>query len=240
MFIQNYYLRFVFNLILFCSVLYLFSYVISRQHEWIFSSKYNKANHITGDISQNLDEKEEITQKNEQFETTPETTTIKKDNDPLVKNRFENIYKNRIWSDLGGGSGAGSTINYTDSVRSILREVINEYSIESMLDAPCGSFIWMPLMLRNVSEDFKTRGKRFRYHGVDVVESIIKASKEKYSNESDWDFSVCDFSSQDLPNGYDLVFSRDALQHLSYEKVSLRCFNKVFRVNQIIMMRFLL
>jgi len=90
-----------------------------------------------------------------------------------------------------------------------------------LLDAPCGSFIWMPYMLKNVSEDFKSRGKRFRYHGVDVVGSLIKASQERYANESDWTFSVCDFSSQDLPSDYDLIFSRDALQHLSYEKVHI-------------------
>ena len=140
----------------------------------------------------------------------------------IVKSEFENIYKSHKWGQEGAGSGSGSTINYTISVRAILRQVIDEYSIESMLDAPCGSFHWMPLFLKNLTGDFKRRrGKQFRYHGVDAVEDLITAAKAKYSNESDWDFSVCDFSSEDLPNGYDLIFSRDALQHLPFDKVLL-------------------
>lgn len=132
---------------------------------------------------------------------------------------FENIYNNLLWGEGGEGSGAGSTIDFTANARMILRSVVDEYSINTMLDAPCGSFHWMPLFLRNVSTDYKREGKRFRYHGVDVVESVIKASKAKYSNENDWMFSVCDISTDCLPNGYDLVFSRDSLMHLSYEKV---------------------
>ena len=220
-FIQNYYLRLLFNIILACSVLYLLSYIVNNQQLWLSSNRAKASNRLIHlDVEDSFIE--EMSTKNEVMTTRQ---IIKDSKDPLVKNRFERIYKNRLWSDAGDGSGAGSTISYTDSVRAILRQVIDDYSIESMLDAPCGSFLWMPLMLRNVSEDFKSRGKRFRYHGVDVVESLITNAKQKYSNESDWDFSVCDFSAEDLPNGYDLIFSRDALQHLSYEKVTFKCFN---------------
>jgi len=139
-----------------------------------------------------------------------------------VKNRFEIIYKKHLWGSYGGGSGVGSAIRYTQSVRLILRHVIDEFNITSMLDAPCGSFLWMPLMLRNLT-------KPVRYHGVDVVESLITNAKQKYSNESDWEFSVCDFSAEDLPNGYELIFSRDALQHLSYEKVTFK-FSKIDKI----------
>lgn len=132
---------------------------------------------------------------------------------------FETIYANFLWGKSGEGSGPGSTIDFTANARAILRNIVDEYSINTMLDAPCGSFHWMPLFLRNVSTDFKRQGKRFRYHGVDVVESVIESSKAKYSSEDDWMFSVCDISADCLPNGYDLVFSRDSLMHLSYEKV---------------------
>ena len=123
-----------------------------------------------------------------------------------------------MWGKGGEGSGPGSTIDFTANARVILRSVV-EYSINTMLDAPCGSFHSMPQFLRNVSTDFKRQGKRFRYHGVEVVGSVIKSSKAKYSNENDWMFSVCDISTDCLPNGYNLVFSRDSLMHLSYEKV---------------------
>jgi hypothetical protein len=143
--------------------------------------------------------------------------------DPLVKSKFEWIYNNYFWGNASEGSGHGSSIEYTRNCRQILIDVILEYSIKSMLDAPCGSFLWMPLMLRNVSAKLAAeKGIRFKYHGVDVVEKVINESKARYANETrDWEFSVCDFSQQDLPNGYELIFSRDALQHLSYEKVKI-------------------
>lgn len=134
-----------------------------------------------------------------------------------IKNKFELIYKNLLWGDYGDGSGPGSTINYTIHVRSILRQVIEEYSIKSMLDAPCGSFHWMPLLLKNISENLN--GKHFRYHGVDVVEKLIHSARIKYPNEENWKFSVCDISAGNLPNGYELIFSRDALMHLPYKEV---------------------
>ena len=89
-----------------------------------------------------------------------------------------------------------------------------------MLDAPCGSFLWMSIVMKNVTAEFRSRGEQFRYHGVDVVTDLINTVREKYANLSeDLEFSVCDFSRQDLPQNYDLIFSRDALMHLSYEKV---------------------
>jgi hypothetical protein len=85
-----------------------------------------------------------------------------------------------------------------------------------MLDAPCGSMSWMPFLLENITNEIPD----FRYHGVDVVESIINSAKIKYSNRSDkWQLSVLDFSQQSLPSNYDLIFSRDALQHLPLVKV---------------------
>lgn len=148
----------------------------------------------------------------------------------IAKKQFESIYNNLLWSKEGGGSGPGSTVEFTANARSILYEVFDEFKIKSLLDAPCGSFIWMPYLLNNVSETLGKRGERFRYHGVDVVESIINASIVKYADRKDWQFSVCDFSQQDLPNGYELIFSRDALQHLSFEKVCLFAFYVIYLI----------
>jgi hypothetical protein len=93
-----------------------------------------------------------------------------------------------------------------------------------MLDAPCGAMVWMPILLRRLSIE---TNQTFRYHGVDIVESVINASIEKFQNYSkEWQFSVLDFTQQELPANYDLIFSRDALQHLSYERIvgALRMF----------------
>ena len=64
--------------------------------------------------------------------------------DPNVKNKFEWNYKNWFWENGkkgglgGGGSGVGSTIEYTRNCRNILHKVIKKYNVKSMIDAPCG------------------------------------------------------------------------------------------------------
>ena len=116
----------------------------------------------------------------------------------------------------GGGSGDGSTINYTVNCRNILYDVIKKYSIKSLLDIPCGSLAWMPLLLNNITNEIPD----FRYYGVDVVESVINISKVKYANKKNWKLDVLDITSQELPDGYDLLFSRDAFQHLPLIKIA--------------------
>jgi hypothetical protein len=96
-----------------------------------------------------------------------------------------------------------------------------------MLDAPCGAMVWIPILLRRLSVE---TNRTFRYHGVDIVESVVNASIQKFQNYSDeWQFSTLDFTQQELPDDYELIFSRDALQHLSYDKIvgALRGFSKV-------------
>ena len=70
---------------------------------------------------------------------------------------------------------------------------------------------WIPTLLVNLSQNIAN----FRYHGVDVVDSIIRKSQIKYKHFSPrWQVTAMDISKESLPTGYDLIFSRDALQHL--------------------------
>ena len=119
----------------------------------------------------------------------------------------------------------GSTSSYTINCRNILYNVIRKYKIKSIIDAPCGSMSWIPLLLKNITREIKD----FKYYGVDVVESIINASKLRYKDMSHlWKIDVLDFTQQQLPLDYDLILSRDALQHLPLEKVidALKIFSK--------------
>ena len=61
--------------------------------------------------------------------------------DTSIQNEFQNIYKHFIWGPDGGGSGSGSSVNYTTITRSIISSVIQKYKIKSMLDAPCGAMV---------------------------------------------------------------------------------------------------
>jgi len=101
--------------------------------------------------------------------------------------------------------------------REILYNVIKKYNIRSILDAPCGSFHWMQHVVQNATAE---KGPTFKYHGIDIVESVINKSKAIHSQvHPNWKFSLVDITSQPVPQGYDLIFSRDALQHLPLLKV---------------------
>jgi len=72
----------------------------------------------------------------------------------------------------------------------------------------------MPILLKNLS----ILNSNFKYHGLDIVESVINKSILKYRKENkNWLFSVYDMSESDLLANYDLILSRDALQHLTFQ-----------------------
>jgi hypothetical protein len=128
-----------------------------------------------------------------------------------LKKIFNQIYDKKGWGEAGGGSGPGSTLEYTTTTRNIIYTIVQKYKINSILDAPCGAMAWMPDILKNLSSS----SANFKYHGVDLVEEVINKTREKYSNDfKNWKFSVLDVTRGHLPADYDLIVSRDALQHL--------------------------
>ena len=151
---------------------------------------------------------------------------VKKKPDEEIKGTFDYIYEKLVWGAAGDGSGPGSDIEFTQHTRNVIYDFIKRYKIKSMLDAPCGSMKWMPLLLTNLSLE---TNHKFKYCGVDVVESVINKSLYRFKNFSDeWSFKVVDLTEQPLPENYELLFSRDALQHLPYVKVvrALKSFSR--------------
>ena len=134
---------------------------------------------------------------------------------PGVVNRFSEIYHKNLWGGSngiveGGGSGMGSTLEATETTRVVIEMLVYRYGVRSLLDAPCGSSHWWPPLLQSIREVIPC----FRYHGVDVVESVIAASQEQWAADELTTFAVADVSQQPLGASYDLVLCRDALQHL--------------------------
>lgn len=134
---------------------------------------------------------------------------------------FNKVYSSKIWGNEGGGSGTGSDPDYAASTIHVLRLIIYKYGITRLLDAPCGgvSDSWMRYCLSAISEDLPC----FKYHGVDVVSSVINKNIEQFKNASNWvSFTIMDITSglEDLPIGYDMILSRDALQHQSYQNIA--------------------
>lgn len=132
----------------------------------------------------------------------------------IHRDAFTAIYDKQVWGPHGGGSGQGSSLERTEKIRATLLDVITRYNITSLLDSSCGSMLWMPLVLKEA----QTKNPEFRFKGTDVVCSLIERHKITYANTS-WSFECVDYANQLLPSGYDLVFSRDSLQHVPMHAV---------------------
>jgi SAM-dependent methyltransferase len=125
-----------------------------------------------------------------------------------MKDIFEKIIVDNVWKIDGINTpcGPGSTIEYTDTLRKELLNFLIKNNIQSMLDAPCGDFMWMSQI--NFPKDFK-------YVGGDISETLIKNNKENYKN---FDFCLFDITSDKFPD-IDLLFCRDCLIHFSFEDI---------------------
>jgi len=157
--------------------------------DYIFLIKDNIIKKIQG-IGLQKEQSEEITKQLQQ-EIKP---------NQMIQKKFDKIFKNKLWGPGGDGSGPGSTIEFTDNLRTIIYNLVKKYKINSILDAPCGAMAWMPLLLRQLGNEIEN----FQYHGVDVVETMIDSLKIKFKNESNWKFSLNDITKQQLPIYYEL------------------------------------
>lgn len=120
---------------------------------------------------------------------------------------FSDVYDTDLWNSAGSGSGGGSEISATATIREQLPLIIKKYSIQSMLDAPCGDYTWM-----------KEVEKNWEYTGGDIVAELIERNQKLYASDK-VKFIHVDIAKDPLPQ-VDLIFCKDCLQHLSYEKVA--------------------
>jgi hypothetical protein len=132
-----------------------------------------------------------------------------------MKDVFTNIVENRKWSTHI--CGPGSTMSYTEGLRSDLLPFLQKHNINSMLDIPCGDFSWMSTT--GITEELE-------YIGADIVDSLITNTKKNYPGV---DFRVLDLTKDDLPE-VDLIFCRDCLLHLSFEDVD-KAFDNIAKSN---------
>ena len=118
-----------------------------------------------------------------------------------IKQTFSDIYNSNYWGDSESVSGPGSTLYYTEEIRKSLSQIINELSIESMFDAPCGDFNWMQHV---VNKD------KINYVGGDIVPEIVISNQKKYQNQTFKEFNIIE---DDFPSA-DLWICRDCFFHL--------------------------
>lgn len=122
-----------------------------------------------------------------------------------MKEIFTSHYNTNFWSSSESASGPGSEIRNTEKIRSDLSRILNEYKVETMLDAPCGDWNWMQMVDLSSCE----------YIGADIVSELIEINNDKYAKDN-VSFTTLDISMDSLPK-VDLVFTRDCLFHFSDE-----------------------
>ena len=125
-----------------------------------------------------------------------------------LKEKFSKIYANNTFGGAKSPSGEGSDLVQTAQVRRMLPKVVQEYHVESFLDAPCGDYYWMRETKLGVKQ----------YIGVDIVEALI-AKNQRQFGDSSTTFKCLNLVEDKLPK-VDMVFCRDCLVHLNFEDIN--------------------
>lgn len=124
-----------------------------------------------------------------------------------LEERFSRIYQTNLWFDPESRSGVGSSLDSTAVLRRSLPPLLRDLDIRRLLDVPCGDFNWM--------HDVDLSG--IEYVGGDIVESLIKANRERYESSAR-SFVKVDITSGPLPHA-DAILCRDCLVHLSFANI---------------------
>jgi hypothetical protein len=121
--------------------------------------------------------------------------------------RLGAIFRQNIWGSPESASGVGSTIEATEAIRAGLIDICEDYSVASLLDAPCGDYGWMGSMKLPLKS----------YVGLDIVPELIARNQQLYQSQA-VQFAIADLTQDALPNA-DLVLCRDCLVHLSFANI---------------------
>jgi SAM-dependent methyltransferase len=124
----------------------------------------------------------------------------------MTKSIFTKIYQQNGWTSKESVSGPGSTLHQTSNIRLELPILLNNYSVQSVLDIPCGDFNWWP---------HTTFISDFTYIGADIVPELVTQNQKRFPKG---DFRVLDIINDKLPK-VDMIFTRDCLGHLSNANV---------------------
>ena len=122
---------------------------------------------------------------------------------------FSEIYARGTWggSDVELNSGSGSDDTVSGPFIAILRDLIVEKSVRSVVDLGCGDYR-VGRQLRDLD---------ITYTGIDVVPSLIAHNTAAYAS-SEVRFLCLDATRDPLPPG-DLCIVRQVLQHLSNAQI---------------------
>ncbi|MEO8474622.1 MAG: hypothetical protein ABI477_20640 [Chryseolinea sp.] len=120
---------------------------------------------------------------------------------------FATIYKENHWGDNESKSGTGSNAKNAQSVVQIFTKIKSSYSVNTVVDIPCGDFNWM----KNVDLN------GIMYIGADIVGDLIEGNNKQYGR-SNIEFRKLNMIESNIPKA-DLIFCRDCLVHFSYKDI---------------------
>lgn len=113
------------------------------------------------------------------------------------------LKKWNINKKVGLPCGKGSTLEATEEVRKFIEKVIVDYNIKSIVDAPCGDYLWMNYVDKHGAS----------YKGYDINNKMLEEMRTKYKGV---EFYHLDIVNELLPTS-DLIICRDCLFHLTTE-----------------------
>lgn len=120
---------------------------------------------------------------------------------------FSDIYNTNYWGSQESVSGQGSTLKYTAPLRRALPQLLAQFGVKSMLDAPCGDFNWM----KHVELD------GVHYTGGDVVPELVSKLQAEFGTNAR-SFMRSDIINGPIPKA-DLWICRDVLFHFRHREI---------------------
>jgi len=144
---------------------------------------------------------------------------------------FTSIFKSKHWIQENDNlkiinisvSGHGSNTETLQSKNLIncMIKFIDKFNINSILDIPCGDFLWMNQVMKIRPE--------IRYQGIDIVNQIIKNNKNKYIHKN-IEFECEDILNFKTDKKFDLLLMRDFFIHINNSEIQI-ILDKIKKLN---------
>ena len=109
--------------------------------------------------------------------------------------------------ELESSSGHGSSLNSTYETRQFIPHLVNEYSIESMIDLGCGDWNWMSKLRADIPN--------VNYEGWDASDVLIEEHIKNHQNDNT-KFFCKDIINNPIPT-VDMALCREVMFHLKKE-----------------------
>lgn len=111
----------------------------------------------------------------------------------------------------GSVNGPGSSMGCTTGLRKELPQLLRDYQVQTMLDAPCGDLNW----IRATDLSFL-----HSYIGMDVESRIIKDLKTAFHTQPGYAFVCTNLLTRKKYPQVDLILCRDFFSHITTEHIT--------------------